>query len=302
MVLMGTLGERVKKEGISLLRLCVDNSSVVHVTNTFVASSRPMMRELRRFKKVLNDLGLELSSEWIPSVANKFADALSRRFSPGDIAVRQTDAAAFRRGWNDGVSRLVPLPATKRAPCLPPPPVPQRIGIALVPRGNATALSASGTHGSSGEEATDIQSTCPPPNARLAEAIMVPAGLGYEYQDASPAASPGISLDRDTTTESILASPTPRSEPASRRAPIPADPALTKFPFDGSDMTTGGAARARRLLEDFSWSTRTIGSRSTKWKAYQEFCGHDGLAIVPVNEGQLVAYVGWLTIEREAGR
>jgi hypothetical protein len=76
MILMGTLGERVKKEGISLLRLCVDNSSVVHVTNAFVAPSRPMMRELRRLKKVLDELGLQLSSERIPSVANKFADAL----------------------------------------------------------------------------------------------------------------------------------------------------------------------------------------------------------------------------------
>jgi hypothetical protein len=79
MVLMRTLGEGVKKEGINLLRLCVDNSSVVHVTNAIVASSRPMMRKLRRLKKVLDELRLQLSSEWIPSVANKFADALSRR-------------------------------------------------------------------------------------------------------------------------------------------------------------------------------------------------------------------------------
>jgi hypothetical protein len=60
MVLMGTLGERVKKEGIPLLRLCVDNQSVVHVKNAFVASSKPMMRELRRLKKVLDELGLRL--------------------------------------------------------------------------------------------------------------------------------------------------------------------------------------------------------------------------------------------------
>jgi hypothetical protein len=99
MVLMGTLGERVKKEVITLLKLCVDNSSVVHVTNAFVASSRPMMRELRRLKKELDELGLQFFSEWIPSVANKFADALSRRFSPGDLAVRQT----LRRFVVDGM-------------------------------------------------------------------------------------------------------------------------------------------------------------------------------------------------------
>jgi hypothetical protein len=48
-MLILTLGECVKNEGISLLRLYV-MSSVVHVINVFVASSRPMMRELRRFK------------------------------------------------------------------------------------------------------------------------------------------------------------------------------------------------------------------------------------------------------------
>jgi hypothetical protein len=89
MVLMETLGERVKKEGVYLLRLYIDNSSVVHVTNAFVASSKPMMRELRRLKKVLDELGLQIFSEWIPSVANKFADALSRRSSPEHRAVRQ---------------------------------------------------------------------------------------------------------------------------------------------------------------------------------------------------------------------
>jgi hypothetical protein len=80
MLLVSQLGERVKREGISMLRLCIDNTSVVHVTNAFVASSRPLMRELRRLKVMLDQLGLQLSSEWIPSVANKFADGWSRRF------------------------------------------------------------------------------------------------------------------------------------------------------------------------------------------------------------------------------
>jgi hypothetical protein len=40
MFLMGQLGERVKTEGITMLRLRVDNTSVVHVTNAFVAASR----------------------------------------------------------------------------------------------------------------------------------------------------------------------------------------------------------------------------------------------------------------------
>jgi hypothetical protein len=183
MVLMRTLGERVKKEGIFLLRLCVDNSSVVHVPNAFVASSKPMMRELRRLKKVLDKLGLQLSSEWIPSVANKFADALSRHFSPGVLAVRQT----LRRSVVDGMMAPLdsfPLRPLGEHPVFLRPPVPQRIGIALVPRGNAIALPASGTNGSSGQKAMDIQGTCSPPNARLAKTSMVPAGHRHEHQGA----------------------------------------------------------------------------------------------------------------------
>jgi hypothetical protein len=63
MLLEGQLGERVKREVISMLRLCIVNTSVVHVTNAFEASGRPVMRELRRLKVVLDRLGMRVSSE-----------------------------------------------------------------------------------------------------------------------------------------------------------------------------------------------------------------------------------------------
>jgi hypothetical protein len=209
MVLMGTLEERVKKEGISLLRLCVENSSVVHAKNAFVASSRPNERT--------SSLEEGARRAWAPDfvrVDTIRCKQIRRRIVTSFLTWRpssETDFAALGRGWDDGAPRLVPLPATRRAPRPPSPPVSHRIGIALVPRGNATALSVSGTHGSSGEEATDIQSICPPPDARLAETIMIPAGHGHEHQGTSPAATPERSLDRDATTESILASPAHRS-------------------------------------------------------------------------------------------
>jgi hypothetical protein len=90
LLLQGTLGEKSKAAGMSLLRLCVDNKGVVAVTNAFVSSSSGMMRELRRLKRVLDDAGLQLATEWIPSAANKFADSLSRRFPVGDLQVRET--------------------------------------------------------------------------------------------------------------------------------------------------------------------------------------------------------------------
>jgi hypothetical protein len=78
-----------------MLRLCIENTSVVEATSAFVPSSRPMMRELRRLKRALDRWGLQMSSEWIPSLANKFADGLSRRFSPGDLAVKETLRQSF---------------------------------------------------------------------------------------------------------------------------------------------------------------------------------------------------------------
>jgi hypothetical protein len=90
MILKGNLGERVQREGIKVLRLYVDITSVNYVKRSFVAASRPMMREPRQLKRVLDYLGLQLSSEFLPSILNKYADALSRRFQPGDLAIRRT--------------------------------------------------------------------------------------------------------------------------------------------------------------------------------------------------------------------
>lgn len=88
-LLCGSLGEKVARSGARDLRLHIDNQAVVHITNSFVSASRPMMRELRRLKIVLDRMGLRIQSEWIPSVANKFADALSRRFPRGDLQIRR---------------------------------------------------------------------------------------------------------------------------------------------------------------------------------------------------------------------
>lgn len=89
LLLTGSLGKRVVQEGHKNVLLHVDNQAVVHITNSFVSASRPMMRELRRLKVVLERLGVQIRSEWIPSVANRFADALSRRFPRGDLQIRR---------------------------------------------------------------------------------------------------------------------------------------------------------------------------------------------------------------------
>jgi hypothetical protein len=66
-LLQGSIGERSRAEGMHVMRLCLDNTSCVHVTRAFVSASTPMMRELRRLKRVLDENGLVLQPKWLPS-------------------------------------------------------------------------------------------------------------------------------------------------------------------------------------------------------------------------------------------
>jgi Reverse transcriptase (RNA-dependent DNA polymerase) len=99
MLLMGAIGTKIKEADVKRLLLRTDNTGVMHITNAMVSASRPMMRELRRLKLILDTMGITLSSEWLPSVANKFADALSRHFPRDDLRVRRH----LRRSVMDGM-------------------------------------------------------------------------------------------------------------------------------------------------------------------------------------------------------
>jgi hypothetical protein len=103
LLLMGHLGRRVRREDARHLLIHCDNSPVVHVLNAMVSASRPMMRELRRLKFILDSIGITISTQWLPSVANRFADALSRRFPSGDLRVRRQ----LRRSVMDGMAAPV---------------------------------------------------------------------------------------------------------------------------------------------------------------------------------------------------
>jgi hypothetical protein len=103
MVLTGTLRERVKKNENNIIEALRRQIECRARDKRIRGVQQAHDEELRRFRKVLDDLWLQLSSEWIPSVANKFADELSRRFLPVDLAMRQT----LRRSVVDGM--MAPL-------------------------------------------------------------------------------------------------------------------------------------------------------------------------------------------------
>ena len=84
-----SFGKLLKNEGIHNLDLQCDNLAVVHIAYAMVSASRPMMRELRLLKRELDHIGVTIAAKWLPSVLNKYADALSQRFPHGDLRVRR---------------------------------------------------------------------------------------------------------------------------------------------------------------------------------------------------------------------
>lgn len=68
-----------------------------------------------------------------------------------------------------------------------------------------------------------------------------------------------------------------------------------------------GVDRVGALVAEYAWAAGTIRSRGSQWRAYLEFCTVSGRSAVPVtaskvSEGALLAYIGWLADEHEAGR
>lgn len=61
-----------------LLRVKVDNRVAMHFINGFTSWSHALMAELRRLHLVGASLASTLKAWWLPSVANVWADALSR--------------------------------------------------------------------------------------------------------------------------------------------------------------------------------------------------------------------------------
>lgn len=88
-MLLGGLKEPMVPNGVKELMVIADNQSVVHIENSFLSASIPMMSALRRLKMVLDDIGIRNWAERLPSDVNKFADGLSRIFPRGDLLMRR---------------------------------------------------------------------------------------------------------------------------------------------------------------------------------------------------------------------
>lgn len=50
-----------------------------------VSASPTMMSELRKLRKMLHGMGMNIQAKWIPSAVNRFYNSLWRTWNPGDI-------------------------------------------------------------------------------------------------------------------------------------------------------------------------------------------------------------------------
>jgi hypothetical protein len=124
MVLMGTLGERVKKDGRIIFIESLRRQLECRACDKRIRGAQPVHDE--------RTTSLEEGARrtWAPAFVRMDTircKQIRRRTVTSFFTWRpisETDAAAFRRGWDDGAPRLVPPPATRRTPHIPPPPVP----------------------------------------------------------------------------------------------------------------------------------------------------------------------------------
>lgn len=65
------------------------NQVVAQVLNEMVSNSLAMMSKLWKLQKLLQLCGVEIESRWFPSAVNKFADAFSCIWDPGDMQVSE---------------------------------------------------------------------------------------------------------------------------------------------------------------------------------------------------------------------
>lgn len=123
MALTRHLGQRIERADVCDLKLYCDNQAVVHIVNSLVSASTELMHELRELKHVLDKMGIHISAEWLPSAMNRYVDALSRRFNPGDLMIQRqltrSIAAVMRAQPVDfGRRPLRDPPVFRRIQCL----------------------------------------------------------------------------------------------------------------------------------------------------------------------------------------
>jgi len=99
-----------------LLRLRVDSRVAMHVINGFSSRSPALMGELRKLHAVAQQYRVTLRASWLPSVANVWADALSRQSDRHDWRISDTIFSVLQRRYGPHTVDRFASPLNARCP------------------------------------------------------------------------------------------------------------------------------------------------------------------------------------------
>lgn len=69
----------------------------------------------------------------------------------------------------------------------------------------------------------------------------------------------------------------------------------------GGTVDPGGAEAAADMLAEYGWSERTWKNRSSQLRKWIAFCDDEGRKALPAEEGDVLAFIGYLSLEGRVG-
>jgi len=212
-------------------------------------------------------------------------------------------AKAFRSGWNEANERRFSLSSSRRTSEVRSTTGLRRTVRRLGPGTSPTVVPTSGLDLLNPSQAQEQPFPSDTPDSGLAEATMAQRSVENEQQSGEIGRSVRSTVGSPPQAEPEVAPVNAGNQPLSRgrsqgRMAL-ADAALRRM---GTQVPTPGILRSMQLISDFAWSGRTAASRQSQWKAWVEFCTADERPVLPATEAHFIAFVGWLTSERESGR
>jgi hypothetical protein len=264
-----------------------NNQAVVNILNDMVSSSRPMMAELRRLEVMLRILGVKMEARWIPSAVNRYADALSRQWDPGDFCATESLVESLCTGYEPDAVVFPYRPVGEH-------PIARR-NYLEAQMGEDWAMDGRVRHVTVGiEEDGGRKSAWSSSRSTVAGAALVRAVEQVGHADTRPISRPHVDAsDGPTTAKPWMGALGGGDTTVEARGAVIRDAVLTRT----SSSATGGASVAADLLSQRCWSRNTRATRSSQWRKWVGFCEQDERSIFPAYEGDVLAYIGFLRLE-----
>lgn len=240
-------------------------------------------------------------------VCRRFVATVTTRRPPDPAA-----AVAFRSGWYGSTNKLLYVSPSRRASSAFATASIQRASFRLGSQHHEAPLSTDRLDTTDSAEARLESGSGSAHHPIMASATMVRKSNSPSDAHNGAALSTGADMARGEEDQPTLEDINSRGEPSEgsqtprirmKRAQTTlqlTDAAMTRLANDAGVLAA--SAKARELVRDYAWSGRTLSTRSSQWRAWVEFCETETQNPLPISEAHLVGFIGWLALEREAGR